>query len=179
MSKVQEKETEMEKLRQLKSELQNMMFDLEKEKSTANELRDKLDAKELATEQLDQKSKSLQRKLDIEVSNKQDLKSELDELKSSSTSIQVVVIFFESDCFSYCGPENLSQSENFVKSYRSVSLRLFLHIFTIFIMVRKFRKNSVQKKRLVNSNKIYFTNFYLITFPNNKNTVLFFLRLIH
>ena len=128
MSKVQEKETEMEKLRQLKSELQNMMFDLEKEKSAANELRDKLDAKELATEQLDQKSKSLQRKLDIEVSNKQDLKSELDELKSSSTSIQVVVIFFkktlftkkrfffESDCFSYCGPENLSQSEKFVKS---------------------------------------------------------------
>ena len=116
MSKVQEKETEMEKLRQLKSELQNMMFDLEKEKSAANELRDKLDAKELATEQLDQKSKSLQRKLDIEVSNKQDLKSELDELKSSSTSIQVVVIFFESDCFSYCGPENLSQSDKFVKS---------------------------------------------------------------
>ena len=99
MSKVQEKETEMEKLRQLKSELQNMMFDLEKEKSTANELRDKLDAKELATEQLDQKSKSLQRKLDIEVSNKQDLKSELDELKSSSTSIQVVVIFFRKTLF--------------------------------------------------------------------------------
>lgn len=99
MSKVQEKETEMEKLRQLKSELQNMMFDLEKEKSTANELRDKLDAKELATEQLDQKSKSLQRKLDIEVSNKQDLKSELDELKSSSTSIQVVVIFFKKTLF--------------------------------------------------------------------------------
>ena len=95
MSKVQEKETEMEKLRQLKSELQNMMFDLEKEKSAANELRDKLDAKELATEQLDQKSKSLQRKLDIEVSNKQDLKSELDELKSSSMSIQVVVILFK------------------------------------------------------------------------------------
>lgn len=99
MSKVQEKETEMEKLRQLKSELQNMMFDLEKEKSAANELRDKLDAKELATEQLDQKSKSLQRKLDIEVSNKQDLKSELDELKSSSTSIQVVVIFFRKTLF--------------------------------------------------------------------------------
>ena len=99
MSKVQEKETEMEKLRQLKSELHNMMFDLEKEKSTANELRDKLDAKELATEQLDQKSKSLQRKLDIEVSNKQDLKSELDELKSSSTSIQVVVIFFRKTLF--------------------------------------------------------------------------------
>ena len=124
MSKVQEKETEMEKLRQLKSELQNMMFDLEKEKSAANELRDKLDAKELATEQLDQKSKSLQRKLDIEVSNKQDLKSELDELKSSSTSIQVVVIkkkkhfsrkkkriFCETDC----GPEILSQSEKFMK----------------------------------------------------------------
>ena len=99
MSKVQEKETEMEKLRQLKSELQNMMFDLEKEKSAANELRDKLDAKELATEQLDQKSKSLQRKLDIEVSNKQDLKSELDELKSSSTSIQVVVIFLKKTLF--------------------------------------------------------------------------------
>ena len=99
MSKVQEKETEMEKLRQLKSELQNMMFDLEKEKSAANELRDKLDAKELATEQLDQKSKSLQRKLDIEVSNKQDLKSELDELKSSSTSIQVVVILFKKTLF--------------------------------------------------------------------------------
>ena len=76
-----------------------MKYDLEKEQSTSNELRDKLDAKELATEQLDQKSKSLQRKLDIEVSNKQDLKSELDELKSSSTSIQVVVIFFRKTLF--------------------------------------------------------------------------------
>ena len=76
-----------------------MKYDLEKEQSTSNELRDKLDTKELATEQLDQKSKSLQRKLDIEVSNKQDLKSELDEMKSSSTSIQVVVIFFKKTLF--------------------------------------------------------------------------------
>ena len=77
MNKFQAKESEMEKLRQLKSELNNLKFDLDKEKSQSNELRDKLDAKEIKVETLDEKCKALQRKLDIENSNKVELKSEL------------------------------------------------------------------------------------------------------
>merc|ERR1711981_484768 len=82
-TKVQEKETEVEKMRELESDLESVKYDLEKERMKLIELSDKLDAKEVTTEKLEGIVKQLQTNMATELATKKSLETELDDAKTS------------------------------------------------------------------------------------------------
>ena len=83
-TKVQEKETEVEKMRELESDLESVKYDLEKERMKLIELSDKLDAKEVTTEKLEGIVKQLQTNMATELATKKSLETELDDAKTSN-----------------------------------------------------------------------------------------------
>ena len=82
-TKVQEKETEVQKMSELQSDLESAKYDLEKEREALIELSDKLDAKEVASEKLEGILKQLQTDMATELAAKKSLVAELDDAKTS------------------------------------------------------------------------------------------------
>ena len=82
-TKVQEKETEVQKMSELQSDLESAKYDLEKEREALIELSDKLDAKEVASEKLEGIVKQLQTDMATELAAKKSLVAELDDAKTS------------------------------------------------------------------------------------------------